>query len=77
MEVESVGRQGVTAPGPVGPLSHVAVTVMSTENESKWTSVTLQRSDVTDLDEYAESRFGHTEVSYRSIIQSLLSEAEE
>jgi hypothetical protein len=50
---------------------------MSTENESKWTSVTLQRSDVTDLDEYAESRFGHTEVSYRSIIQSLLSEAEE
>ena len=50
---------------------------MSTENNSKWTSVTLQHSDVNDLDKYAETHFGTTEVSYRAIIQSLLSKVDE
>jgi hypothetical protein len=47
---------------------------MTSKSNSKWTSVTLQHSDVEELDEYAESTFGTTEISYRGIIQSLLSE---
>jgi hypothetical protein len=48
---------------------------MSTQSKSKWTSITVQRDDVDALDNYAQDTFGTDEVSYRAIIQNLLTEA--
>lgn len=48
---------------------------MSSKSKSKWTSITVQRTDVDALDNYAQDTFGTDEVSYRAIIQNLLTEA--
>lgn len=48
---------------------------MADKNQNKWTSITVQRTDIRMLDSYAESTFGTDDVSYRAILQNLLSEA--
>jgi len=50
---------------------------MSSTIKSKWTSITVQRTDVDALDSYAQDTFGTDEVSYRAIIQNLLTEADD
>jgi hypothetical protein len=49
---------------------------MTSKSKSKWTSITVQRGDVEALDSYAKERFGTDELSYRAIIQNLLTEAD-